>query len=114
MPARAATFADNLIKTLWAENAGASISSADRDGVETQADISAYVTVQANLSLGGSVAKAMARRNLLDVCQELAEASTTAGTYLTFEISRQRKHAGAAHLHHAARRRPARVAAASR
>jgi hypothetical protein len=78
--------ADNLIKTIWAENAGASISSADRDGVETQADISAYVTTQANLSAGASIAKAFARRNVLTVAQELAEASTTAGTYLTFEI----------------------------
>jgi hypothetical protein len=83
---KTATNADNLIKTLWAENAGASISSADRDGVETQADLSTYITTQANQSLGASVAKSMARRNLLDVCRELAEASTTAGTYLTFEI----------------------------
>lgn len=83
---KAATFADNLIKTFWAENAGASISGANRDGVETQADISAYVTMQANLSVGASVAKAAARRKLLTVAQELCEASTTAGTYLTFEI----------------------------
>lgn len=83
---KAATFADNLIKTIWAENAGASISSADRDGVETQADISSYVSTQANLSQGASVAKAFARRNMLAVFQELCEASTTAGTYLTFEI----------------------------
>lgn len=83
---KAAAPADNLIKTFWTENAGASISSADRDGVETQADISAYVTVQANLSAGASVAKAAARRKLLAVAQELCEASTTAGTYLTFEI----------------------------
>lgn len=83
---KAATAADDLIKTLWAENAGASIGSADRDGAETQADISAYVTTQANVSLGASIAKAMARRNLLAVFTELCEASTTAGTYLTFEI----------------------------
>ncbi len=83
---KAATNADNLIKTFWKENAGASISSADRDGVETQADISTYVSTQGDLSLGASVAKAAARRNLLAVAQELAEASTTAGTYLTFEI----------------------------
>lgn len=83
---KAATAADNQIKTFWAENAGASISSADRDGAETQADISAYITTQANLSAGASVAKAAARRNLLTVATELAEASTTAGTYLTFEI----------------------------
>jgi hypothetical protein len=83
---KSATAADNLIKTIWAENAGASISSADRDGVETQADISAYVAAQPSLGAGVSVAKAFARRNVLAVCQELAEASTTAGTYLTFEI----------------------------
>lgn len=78
--------ADNLIKAFWAENAGASIVSADRDGVETQADISAYVSVAANLSQGASVSKACTRRNLGAVTQELCEASTTAGTYLTAEI----------------------------
>jgi len=83
---KAATFADDQIKTFWKENAGASISSADRDGVETQADLSAYITTQANLGTGASVAKAAARRSLLAVAQELAEASSTAGTYLTFEI----------------------------
>lgn len=83
---KAATAADDLIKTFWAENAGASISAADRDGAETQADISAYVTTQANLSTGASVAKACARRDLLAVAQEMAEASALAGTYLTFEI----------------------------
>lgn len=84
---KAAAAADNQLKTYWNENAGSSISSADRDGVETQADISAYVGVQANMGLGASVAKAAARRNLLAVAQELAEASTTAGTYMTFEIT---------------------------
>lgn len=83
---KSATAADDLIKTVWKENAGASIVGADRDGAETQADISAYVTTQANLSAGASIAKAFARRNVLTVAQELAEASTTAGTYLTFEI----------------------------
>lgn len=83
---KTAAAADNQIKAFWKENAGASIVSADRDGVETQADISAYVATQANLGLGASVAKAAARRKLLAVAQELAEASTTAGTYLTFEI----------------------------
>jgi hypothetical protein len=32
------------------------------------------------------VAKAAAWRNLLEVCAEIAEASATAGTYLTFEV----------------------------
>jgi len=83
---KSATAADNQIKAFWSENAGASIVSADRDGVETQSDISAFVATQANLGLGASVAKAAARRRLLAVAQELAAASTTAGTYLTFEI----------------------------
>ena len=83
---KSAAPADDQIKTFWAENAGASIVGADRDGVETQADISAYVTSQASLGAGASVAKAAARRRLLAVAQELCEASTTAGTYMTFEI----------------------------
>ncbi len=83
---KAATFADDQLKTFWKENAGASIVGADRDGVETQADISAYVSTQANLGTGASVAKAAARRNLLTVAQELCEASSQAGVYMTFEI----------------------------
>lgn len=83
---KAAAPADNQLKAFWTENAGASIVGVDRDGVETQADISAYVTTQANLGQGASVAKAAARRKLLNVAQELCEASTTAGTYMTFEI----------------------------
>lgn len=83
---KAAAPADDQLKTFWKENAGASVVSSDRDGVETQADISAYVSTQANLGLGASIAKAAARRKLLAVAQELCEASTTAGTYMTFEI----------------------------
>lgn len=83
---KSATFADDQIKTFWAENAGASIVGADRDGVETQADISAYISTQANLSGGASIAKAAARRKLLAVAQELSEASAMAGVYMTFEI----------------------------
>ncbi len=83
---KAATNADNQIKTFVKENMGSSIVGADRDGAETQADLSALVSVAANLSLGASIAKAAARRNLLDVITELGQASTTAGTYLAAEI----------------------------
>jgi hypothetical protein len=83
---KSATFADNLIKAFWLENFGASIVGADRKGVETQADISAYVTTQANLSAGASIGKAAAWRNVGDVIQEIGQASTTAGTYLAAEI----------------------------
>lgn len=83
---KTAAAADNQIKAFASEQLGSGIVGADRDGVETQADVSAYLSIQANLGLGASVAKAAARRRLLEVARELAEASTTAGTYLTFEI----------------------------
>jgi hypothetical protein len=83
---KAATAADDLIKTFVNENMLAGIVGADRDGAETQADVSAYLTKQANFTQGQTIAKAAARRILMDVARELAEASTTAGTYLTFEI----------------------------
>jgi len=83
---KTAAAADDRIKTIWGENAGASISAANRDGAETQADISAYVTTQANVSAGASVAKSFARRNMADVAREYCEASQTAGTYLTYDI----------------------------
>lgn len=83
---KAAAAADDMIKTFMNENMLAGIVGADRDGAETQADVSAYLTKQANLGLGASITKAAARRILLEVARELAEASTTAGTYLTFEI----------------------------
>lgn len=84
---KAATAADDLIKTFVNENMLSGIVGADRDGVETYADVSAYLTKQANLSQGASIAKSGARRNLLDMCTDLAQASATAGVYLTFEIS---------------------------
>ena len=80
-----AVAADNLIKTFWKENAGSSID-ASRITPTTQTDLSAYVTVQGNLSLGASIAKLAAWRNLLNIAREIAEASAAAGTYVTFEI----------------------------
>jgi hypothetical protein len=83
---KAAAAADNQIKAFVNENMLSGIVGADRDGVETQADVSAYLTMQANLGQGASIAKSAARRRLMDVAIDLAQASTTAGTYLTFEI----------------------------
>lgn len=83
---KAADNAGDQVKAYARENLGALISSSDRDGVETQANISAYLAVQVDLGDGASIAKAAARRTLLDVARELAQASVTAGTYLTFEI----------------------------
>lgn len=83
---KAATFADNLVKTFIKENMGASIVNVDRDGSDTYADISAYVSTASNLSRAASIAKEAARRILAEVILELAQASTNAGTYLATEI----------------------------
>lgn len=83
---KSADQADDLIETIVLENFGAGISSADRDGAETQADVSAWLSVQPSPGLGATVAKAFTRRRIGEVVQELCEASTTAGTYLTAEI----------------------------
>lgn len=85
--AKAAAAADDQIKTFVNENMLAGIVGADRDGVETYADVSAYLTKQINLGQGASIAKTATRRKLIDVCTDLATASNTAGTYLTFEIA---------------------------
>lgn len=85
--AKTAAAADDQIKTFVNENMLAGIVGADRDGVETYADVSTYLTKQANVSQGASIAKTATRRRLLDVCTDLATASNTAGTYLTFEIA---------------------------
>lgn len=79
-------FADDLIKEYTNQNMLGGIVSADRDGVETYADVSAYLSKQADLGLGATLSKSAARRRLLDVAIDLATASNTAGTYLTFEI----------------------------
>lgn len=83
---KSATAADNLIKTIVSENFGSGISGANRDGAETQADVSAYLGIAANLGLGASIAKAFTRRRVSDVIRELCDASTTAGTYLAAEV----------------------------
>ncbi|KPV52150.1 hypothetical protein SE17_17190 [Kouleothrix aurantiaca] len=84
---KAAAAAGDQLLTFARENLGASISAANRDGAETQADVSAYLSIPANSGLGASVAKAAARRRLDEVARELCEASALAGTYLTYEIA---------------------------
>lgn len=81
-PARAG----DLIKTFVSENMLAGIVGADRQGAETQADISAYLSNQANLADGELLAMQCAWRNLDDVIRELSDASTYAGTYMVSDI----------------------------
>jgi Siphovirus ReqiPepy6 Gp37-like protein len=82
----APTAAGNVIKIFVSENMLAGIVGADRQGVETQADISAYLTNQADLGDGQSIAQQCAWRNLDDVIREIQDASTFAGTYMACDI----------------------------
>jgi hypothetical protein len=80
------TTADNLIKAFASQNLGSGIVGADRIGAETQADISTYLAIQANLGLGVSINKAAAWRNLFDLVRDICDASTEGGTYLAFDV----------------------------
>ena len=70
--------ADNQIKQVARENIGTSAASTR--------NISAYISIDPNLGLGASVAKSFALRDCLKVMQEFADASTTAGIYVAFDI----------------------------
>lgn len=73
-------FADDMMKEIIDENVGASAT-------DTARDLSTYLSIQANLSAAPSISKEFARRNyVLDLLQEIAQASKTAGTYLAFDI----------------------------
>jgi hypothetical protein len=84
--AKSAAPADDQIKAFVRENMGSLVNTTDRRVNDTQANVSSYLSIQADVSRGPSIAKAAAWRNLLEVCAEIAEASATAGTYLTFEV----------------------------
>jgi hypothetical protein len=62
------TAADDLIKTVFKENAGSSVTDANRD-------LSTYISVQANLTLGQSVTKNFAWQQLLSTLQAMAQDS---------------------------------------
>jgi hypothetical protein len=80
------TAAGNLIKAFTNQQMLAGIVGADRQGVETQADSSALLTNQGDLTDGQLLAMQCAWRNLDDVIRELSDASTFAGTYLACDI----------------------------
>lgn len=83
---KGAVAAGNLIKAFARENLGSGISAANRIGAETQADLSALLSVQADLADGVTVAAQDAYANLYDLIQTIADASTQAGTYLAAEV----------------------------
>lgn len=74
----AAQPADDAMKQIVYENLGAGAARAN-------ANISSYLSIQPDLSQGASIAKAFARRSVLGVLQEYAQASALAGKYLAFD-----------------------------
>ena len=83
---KAAVAAGNLIKAFARENLGSLISAVDRIGVETQADLSTLLSIQADLADGVSIAAQDAFANLYDLIRTICDGSTQAGTYMTAEI----------------------------
>jgi hypothetical protein len=76
---KTATDADNLLKDFVDENMGASATDTDRHWHD-------LITIAADESLGTHVDKACARRDLLTVCQEVADQSQQLGYPLYFDI----------------------------
>ena len=74
----AALPADDQIKQVARENIGTSATGTR--------NISSLISIDPNLSLGASVAKSFAWRDCLKVMQEFANASTTAGVYVAFDM----------------------------
>jgi len=71
--------ADNIIKAIAREQAGSL-------AVDTARDLSAYLSIQDDLSLAPSISKGFSWRNLLTVFNEICQASITAGTYLAWDV----------------------------
>lgn len=69
---------DDAIKFVARTNIGSS--------AVTSRDLSSYITIAPDLGLAPSGSKSFALRDCLKVMQELANASTQAGTYLAFDI----------------------------
>jgi len=74
----AAVDADNLLKDIFDNNLGATAG--------TGRDLSSLITTQIDLSAGPHITKDYPWANVLTTMQEIAQASTTAGTYLAFDI----------------------------
>ncbi len=72
-------YADDLIKALVRENIG---NSASGDG----RDVSDWLTIEPDHSMGAQVSKRSAWRNLMTVVQEIADSSTEAGVPLFFDL----------------------------
>lgn len=72
-------FADDMLKAVMRQNIGALAT-------DTTRDLSAYLDIQADLSMGPVVQKEFSNRILVPVLNEICQASVTAGTYLAWDI----------------------------
>ena len=72
-------YADDMMKAIVKDNFGSDAATARQ--------LSA-LTISSNLSASESLTKAFSRRNVLAICQELAEAATSAGTNTYFDVVR--------------------------
>lgn len=70
--------ADDMMKEIVDENF---VSATD-----TNRNISSYLQVQGNASLGPTVTHAFSRKNVLQVLQDLSQMATTAGTPVFFDV----------------------------
>lgn len=86
---KASDAAGDQIRAFARENIGASFSATDRDGsTDTGTDLvtAGYLTIGADLGDGSLVVKQADRRSMLQVMQEVANNSASAGTYLAFGV----------------------------
>lgn len=85
---------DNVIKEFWRNNAGATIGALTRAystvasaNDVVQADLSAYVSVQADVSAAPTIFSTYVPwRNMLEVITEVSDYSLNAGTWLAAEL----------------------------
>lgn len=77
----------DLIKQFARENLGSSID-ASRDTSASSANLvtPGYLTIEADKGDGTSITRQTARGDMLGVCQDIADDSTTGGTYMSFGI----------------------------
>lgn len=83
---KAAAPADNQMRTIWLENFGSSINTTDRQGGDTGADISAYVSTQAAKSQGPSIEESIAWELCDGVMERTSDQAAQQSGYVIAEI----------------------------
>lgn len=79
-PADKTGAADDLLKQVARENMASAV-------VDTTRDLTSFFfSVQADTTLGATIRAQMAKRNLLELFQEICQASATAGRYIAWDI----------------------------